>query len=301
MMNTPKPASTLRIIFTWILSVALIVGITVFVFWINGGFAHRPGTAESETPASGIVHSVFYFMAGALFLVLGVSGYFAVILTTCMTFDFRRPVWDEVKTKQYVANIIVPVALGLGGGFMLSALVQVPLRRLGLDAGMANMLPLLVVIVGFQVIQMWVLIWAPVEKRMILQRLTAQGITGEHLRHATLVGLSNPSSGLAKRFAAIEEDMGAMWMTQDLLMYRGDREQWDLRRDQVANLERKTDNRSTTALAGIAHVILHVQQPDGSLRQIRLHVEGLWTMGRKKRVMDALAGRIANWHAGAGP
>jgi len=218
-----------------------------------------------------------------------------------MTFDFRRPVWDEVKTKQYVANIIVPVALGLGGGFMLSALVQVPLRRLGLDAGMANMLPLLVVIVGFQVIQMWVLIWAPVEKRMILQRLTAQGITGEHLRHATLVGLSNPSSGLAKRFAAIEEDMGAMWMTQDLLMYRGDREQWDLRRDQVANLERKTDNRSTTALAGIAHVILHVQQPDGSLRQIRLHVEGLWTMGRKKRVMDALAGRIANWHAGAGP
>ena len=299
MTNTTKSASPLRIIATWVLSIALIAGVTVLVFWWNGGLAHRP-MEESEAPAGGLVHSIFYFMAGAFFLVLGVSGYFVVILTACMTFDFRHPVWGEVKGKQYVANIIVPVALGLGGGFMLSAFLQVPLRRMGLDAGMANMLPLLVVIVGFQVAQMWVLIWSPVERQMILKRLKAQGVTEEHLRSATLVGLSNPASGLAKRFAAIEEDMGAMWVTPDLLMYRGDREQWDLRRDQVTAIERKTDSHSTTMLAGIAHVILHVLQPDGSVRQIRLHVEGLWTMGRKKSVMNALADRIANWHTGAG-
>jgi hypothetical protein len=299
-MNTTQSASTLKIVSMWLLFVATIVGVTILAFWLNGGMAHRPVADESDLRSGGLVHSLFYFMAGAFFLVLGVSGYFAVILTTCMTFDFRRPVWGEVKGKQYVANIIVPVALGLGGGFMLSAFVQTPLRRLGLDAGMANMAPLLVIIVAFQVVQMWVLIWAPVEKRMIVKRLAAQGVTGEHLQNATLVGLSNPASGLAKRFAAIEEDMGALWVTPDLLMYRGDSEQWDLRRDQVLNIERKVDNRSTTVLAGIAHVILHAQQPDGTVRQIRLHVEGLWTMGQKKHVMDALASRITNWHTGAG-
>ena len=224
-------------------------------------------------------------------------GYFAVILTGCFTFDYSRPVWNGVKGKKYVANIFVPVGLGLGLGFIVSAFLSPTLTALGLDEGMANMAPVIAVIIAFQVMQLWVLIWSPVEKRIIVQRLAAQGITAEHLRGATLVGLSNPASGLAKRFGAIEEDMGAMWVTPDLLMYRGDAEHWDLRRDQVAAIERKADNRSTTVLAGIAHVILHVQQSDGSLRQIRLHVEGLWTMGQKKRMMDALAEAINHWHA----
>jgi len=83
------------------------------------------------------------------------------------------------------------------------------------------------------------------------------------------------------------------------LMYRGDREQFDLTRQQLAQMERKADTRSTTVLGGIAHVILHVRLPDGSLRPIRLHTEGHWTMGGKRRAMDALAEAIAGWQ-GAG-
>ena len=104
---------------------------------------------------------------------------------------------------------------------------------------------------------------------------------------------------MAKRFAAIEEDMGALWVVPDLLMYRGDSEQFDLTREQLVQMERKADTRSTSVLGGIAHVILHARLPDNSIRQIRLHTEGHWTMGGKRKAMDALAEAIARWQAGS--
>jgi hypothetical protein len=153
-------------------------------------------------------------------------------------------------------------------------------------------------IVGVQLVQLWVLIWSPLEKRIITQRLAALGITPAQLQSAALVGLSNPASGLVKRFAAIEEDMGALWVGPDRLIYRGDNEQFDITREQLVQMERKADNRSTSVLGGIAHIILHVKLADGSVRQIRLHTEGHWTMGQKRKAMDALADAIARWHGG---
>jgi hypothetical protein len=149
-----------------------------------------------------------------------------------------------------------------------------------------------------QLVQLWVLIWSPLEKRIITQRLAALGITPAQLQSAALVGLSNPASGLAKRFAAIEEDMGALWVGPDRLIYRGDNEQFDITREQLVQMERKADNRSTSVLGGIAHIILHVKLADGSVRQIRLHTEGHWTMGQKRKAMDALADAIVRWHGG---
>ena len=93
--------------------------------------------------------------------------------------------------------------------------------------------------------------------------------------------------------------MGALWVGPEMLIYWGDGEQFSIRRDQVVQVERKADNRSTTMLAGIAHVILHVALPNGAVRTIRLHVEGLATMGQKRRTMDTLAAAINLWHAGA--
>jgi hypothetical protein len=93
--------------------------------------------------------------------------------------------------------------------------------------------------------------------------------------------------------------MGALWVVPDFLMYRGDSEQFDLTRGQVVQIERKADNRSTSVLGGIAHVILHARLPDNSIRQIRLHTEGHWTMGGKRKAMDALAEAIARWQTGS--
>jgi len=297
MTPTDQGPSKLRIVLTWLLMVTAIVVLAVLAFWWN----HRPTPAVEEAvePSGLIAHSIFFLFVGGFFLVAGVAAYLAIIFTGCFTFDYRQPVWTSVKTKQFLANIVVIVAVALGLGFVLAAFLAPVLTAAGLDAGMANLLPVMVMVIGVQIVQLWVLIWSPVERHIITRRLAAQGITPGQLQSATLVGLSNPASGLAKRFAAIEEDMGALWIGPDLLMYRGDSEQFDLTRQQLAQMERKADTRSTSVLGGIAHVILHVRLPDGSIRPIRLHTEGHWTMGRKRKAMDALAEAIAAWQAGS--
>lgn len=297
MEPTNQRPSKLRIVLTWLLLVVAIAVLAVLAFWWNRG--PTPAAAPSEGPTGAIVHSIFFLFVGGFFLVLGVMSYLAVIFTGSFTFNYNQPVWGAVKTKQFFANIIVIVLLALGAGFALTAFLAPVLTALGLDAGLAYMLPLMVMLVGVQVVLLWVLVWSPLEKYIITRRLAALGITPGELRSAALVGLSNPASGLAKRFAAIEEDMGALWIGPDLLMYRGDNEQFDLTRAQLVQMERKADKRSTSVLGGIAHVILHVKQPDGSIRQIRLHTEGHWTMGRKRKAMDALAEAIAGWHGGS--
>ena len=296
MTPTNKPPSKLRVILMWLAMVGAIALLAILAFWWN----HRPTPVEEqpEGPAGTLMHSVFFLFVGGFFLVAGLMAYLAVIFTGCFTFDYRRPVWAAVKTKQFLVNIMVTVTLALGLGFALAAFLAPVLTASGLDAGMANILPVMFMVVGLQIAQLWVLMWSPVEKHIITRRLAALGITPAQLQTAVLIGLSNPASGMAKRFAAIEEDMGAMWVGPEQLIYYGDSEQFSINREQIVEMERKADNRSTTVLGGIAHVILHVKQADGSGRQIRLHTEGLWTMGRKRRAMDALAEAIAGWQSG---
>jgi hypothetical protein len=293
METTDKRPSKLRIALMWLLMLGVILFWVVFWMWRN----HR-APAPEEPPAN-MVHSVISLFVGGFFLVVGALSYLAVIFTGCFTFNYKHPVWPAVKTKQFFANIIVTVLLALGTGFTLAAFLAPVLALLGLDAGLANMLPVMLMIVGVQVLQLWVLIWSPVERRIITQRLAALGITPAQLKSAALIGLSNPASGFGKRFAAIEEDLGALWVGSEQLVYWGDTEQFGITREQLVQLERRADNRSTTVLGGIAHIILHVKLPDGSLRQIRLHTEGHWTMGQKRQAMDALAEAITRWQGGS--
>ena len=206
-----------------------------------------------------------------------------------------------MKAKKYVANILVTVVVGLGLGFAVSAFLSPVLFLLGVNSGLATMLPVLGMVGLLQVVQLWLLIWSPLEKRFITTRLMAQGITAGQLHTSMLIGLSNPASGTLKRFGAIEEDMGALWVGPDQLVYRGDSVQLAITRDQLTRIERKEDTHSTSMLAGVAHVILHIRQADASERQIRLHTEGLWTMGQKRQAMDRLANVISRWHSNAAP
>jgi hypothetical protein len=292
MTPTNKPPSKVRIVLMWLLMLAVILFWVVFFLW------RAQGRAPAEESAPSFVFSIVSLFIGGFFLAAGVAGYLATIYTGCFSFNYRQPVWESVKTKQFLHNIIVVVALALGAGFILSAFLSPVLILLGMDAALANFLPVMLMVGGLQVVQLWVLIWAPVERRIITKRLAARGITPAQLKMAVLVGLSNPASGFAKRFAAVEEDMGAMWVGPEQLIYWGDSDGLSITREQLVQIERKADKGSTTVLGGIAHIILHVQQADGSVRQIRLHTEGLWTMGQKRRAMDALAEAITRWHTG---
>ena len=291
MKQTNTPPSKLRVVLRWLLVFAFVGGLMTFGFFMVR--RQTPGAFEDTS----FGRSAFFFAFGAIFLLAGIAAYFLFTFTNGFTTDFTRPIWNAMKVKIYLANVVVPLFLALGLGFMLSALVSPPLASAGLDPAMANLVPLFGVIGLLQVVQFVVLIWTPLEKRIVRARLAAQGITDEQLKGSVLAGLSNPASGYTKRFCMIEEDMGALWITPDWIVYHGDGEQFKITRDQLVEMERKADRKSTTMLAGIAHVILHVKSPGGFDRQIRLHVEGLWTLGQKRKAMDALAEAIAHWHA----
>jgi hypothetical protein len=295
--TNPAPAqnapSKLRVILMWLMMVGMVFFWVVFWMWRNHGRASAPDASEPMA-----LVSVVSLIVGGFFLVIGVGLYLAATYSGCFCFSFNRPVWQGVKVRMFLMNIVTTVLVGLGAGFVLQAFLRPVLLMAGLDPGTAAMLPVMAMIVGLQLLQLWVLIWSPMEKRLIVSRLAALGIQRAQLQNAFLVGLSNPASGFRRRFASIEEDMGALWVGPDQLIYWGDGEQFSIRRDQIVEIERRGDNRSTTMLAGIAHVILHVQLPDGTVRQIRLHVEGVPTLGRKRSTMNTLAEAINQWHAG---
>jgi hypothetical protein len=297
-MEPTKTVSKSRVALTWLMMVGLIFTITTFFFFFGHTYSAPPPDETGMGSSAPFVHAMVFLFFGVFGLVAGVAGYFIIVATVCFTFDFNHPVWNTVKVRQYIFNIIVVVAAGSGAGMILSAALSPVLSGIGLQGTQANIFPVVAVLIVVQLLQLWVLVWSPVEKRLIVKRLGAMGITPEQLQGATLVGLSNPQSGIAKRFGSIEEDMGALWVAPDRLAFRGDVEQFDLTRDQIAQIERRADKGSTTMLAGIAHVVLHVRLPIGTVRQIRLHVEGLWTMGQKRRAMDTLAEAIDRWYAG---
>jgi hypothetical protein len=295
MEQTNRPVSRVKVVRTWLLLVGAIFFWLVFWVW------HYQGRLPTEESAPDLAQFIFGLFVGIFFLGVGMVSYLIAVFTNCLTFDLSKPAWGRVKTKKYVANIFVTVLLGLGMGFVLSAFLTPVLILLGINSGLAIMLPVMGMVGLLQVIQLWVLMWTPLEKRFITSRLVAQGISDAQLQTGIPVGLSNPASGTLKRFGAIEEDMGELWVGPDQLVYRGDSEQLTITRDQLTRMERKEDTRSTTMLSGMAHVVLHIRQGDGSERLIRLHTEGLWTMGQKRRAMDRLADLIAKWHSGATP
>jgi len=246
------------------------------------------------------VYSVVMIFVGGFFLAAGVAAYLGAVFTNCLTFNFHAHVWPNFKVRFYFANIIVPLAGALGFGFVLTAFLSPMLAGFGLSRGFANMIPVMVMVFVLQIAQLWVHIWAPLEKRLIAKRMAVLGISAEQLAGAYLVGISNPEHSSFKKFGPVAEDIGALWIGPEQLIYCGDGEQFGLTRSHIAQIERKADAGGTSMLGGIAHVILHVRHPDGSLRQIRLHTMGWLTMRQTRAAMDQLAEAIDQWYGAAG-
>jgi hypothetical protein len=293
MQTSAKPASRIKVILLWLLVVGNLTFWIGFWVWRNHNEATPPSAEES---APDFVRSIFYLFVGGFFLVIGVGAYLGFIFTNGLTFNFSQPVFKNFKGKKYLANIVAPLFAALGLGFALSAFVTPALQALGFNPSMASILPVLGMVAILQILQIFVLIWSPLEKRVITRRLAAKGIVDAQLQSAILVGLSDPTRSSFSKFGGIEEDMGALWLDADRLIYWGDSEQFSITRDQLLQLEQKADSGSTTMLVGATHPILHVQLPDGTQRQIRLHVEAVGTMAKKRKALDQLANSIIAWH-----
>ena len=292
-MNTGKtPVSRTRVILTWTAVVLFVAGMCGFWMW---WFARRTPSSEAEA-APGALFAIVMAFFGVVSLGAGIAAYAVTIYTNCLTFDFSKPVWRGLKTKIYFANIVVPLGWAMGLGFLAAGFLGPLLTRAGLNRGLAIMGPVMAMIFILQIAQLWILVWGPLETRIIQKRSAALGIAPEQLQTAFLVGLSDPSKSSLRKLGLVEEDVGALWVGPDQLIYWGDGEQFGLTREQVLAIERKMDSGSTSALAGVAHVILHVEQTADTVRLIRLHNEGPLTLGRKRQAMEQLAQAIEEWH-----
>lgn len=295
MIQPNKPVSKFKVILLW----AVLIGNVVFwtAFWT---LRNRPEAPPSDPEQeSGIARFVFMIVVGGFFLVSGLAAYFLFILTNGLTFDFTRPFFGAYKAKLYLAKIVVPTLVLIGLALMLGAFLGPVLQGFGLHGQISFFLPLILTIVPIQIAQMWVNIWSPMAKKLIGKRLAARGIPPVRMATALLVGISNPLKSSFKKMTLVEEDVGALWIGGPELVYCGDTDQFSISRAQIVQIERRADAGSTSMLSGTAHVILHVQLPDGTVRQIRFHVEGHWTQGLSRRAMDDLAAAITRWHESA--
>ncbi len=287
--NPRKAGSVWKTALAWLTILAVTFGMLAFWLWPESG-------RHSDVPAQGPGFSIFLFVIGALSVFTGVAAYFVILATNCFRADFSKPMWNDMKTRIYVANIFVPLMVMMGIGFMLSVFLTPMLRNHGVSESMAQLLPMMGCIGLMQIVLVWFVIWAPLEKSLIEKRLTARGLSAEQMRTGIYVGLSNPDKSSLKKFTCIEEDMGMLWFDPDQLIYWGDAEAFSLQRDDVLEVERQVDAASTTALSGTAHVVLRVKQVTND-RRIRLHCEGILTMGRKRSAMNQLAERITHWRS----
>ena len=277
----------------WAIFLGFTLCVYAFLLW-----AHKEQPARTE-PDSEPLHGVVSVILGGFCLVAGGLAYAVVLASNCLTFNFRQPVWAETKAKLYFANIVVLTAFGLGLGFGISPLIGSALSRSGLSGELALLGPVMGALVVLQIVRVFVLIWAPLESRLIRKRLQARGITAAQLDAAMLVGISDPTRSSFKKFSSVEDDLGALWIGSEQLVYWGDTQQFAVTREQLVQSERKADTGGTTMLGGLTHVILHLIKADGSEQQIRLHAEGHWTMAAKRRAMDEIDARIAKRHGSA--
>ena len=295
MQTTKRPVSRVRMALTWLIFVGVTVAWIAFLIWRR---QNSPAPAETPPPFAAAIISL---VAGGFFFVAGAASYAILLATDCFTFNFKTPVWSGFKARLYFANIVVMTGFALGIGFGITPLVSPLLMDFGVSAQMAFFVPVMAMVVVLQIVRVFLLIWAPVEPRLITKRLLACGLTPAQLQTALPVGISNPLNSSFKKMSRVEEDIGALWIGPEQLVYYGDSGDFAVTREQLAQIERKADSGGTSMLGGITHLILHVREANGGERQIRFHMEGQWTMGGKGRAMDALEERIVEWHAGTVP
>jgi hypothetical protein len=231
-----------------------------------------------------------FFLSGA-----GFTSYAAAILTHCFTFNFKKPIWDSVKKKLYLMNIVVLVLTGAGAASFVSMIVMPVLTKLGLSWTISVSAPFLITFIAVGFLSMWINIWRPLELSIVKKRLAACGVSNEVLEKGICIGISDPAKSSFKKMTMVEEDIGMLWLRDKELVYIGDTTGFNISRNQLVEVERGADAGSMSAYGGDVHVILRFKTNDGAQHRIRLHTEGHWTMGSRARASDDLEEKLVRW------
>jgi hypothetical protein len=294
-----KPLSPVKRIAGLVALLVVIVVSGAFGLWMRRVRDGGPPSAPVVIP--NLLGSLALVVLGLTLMTLGGALYGVVLATRCFTFRFDQPFMTTFPWKLWVLNLAV--GLLLQSGF---SIVCAP----GLVQALAGALPPVVLLpVAFfgpfllaQFVLIWLQLFAPLEKSLISRRLVALGCAPESHLGGIFIGTSDASRSSFKRFPIVEQDMGMLWISPQRLVYRGDRQWFDLTPQQVTAIERRADAGSSSSYFGAVHVILHVASTNGAPPQrLRLHPEGQWTMTSKTRALNDLAERLSAWKIAPAP
>ncbi len=250
---------------------------------------------EPEAAAPMLMSSLVTLIFGGLSFGAGIFAYVVVLVTNAFTFNFNKPFWKSMKTKLWFFNTGILVFVALGFGFAGQAFAGPILQGLGLPASLSHLVPLLGALLVTQAAMVLVNLWAPVEKASVQRRLASYGVSARDIDGGWLVGISDPEKSSFKKLTMIEEDLGMLWFRGDQLIYRGDTQAFEMRRDDFLEVERATDAGSALAYGGVVDLILRFRTEDGAERRVRLHATSSWHLGAVKKTLDALAVRLNAW------
>lgn len=298
-----KPYSFVQRAVGW--GLILLVSLVCFfgTMWLTRGLSGG-AAAEAEAPpppeldGAGTVFLLvgFLILMGGFAFVVGLATYVVTLTTTAFTFDFTRPVWRGYVTRLWFANIVAPLGF-IGAASAGIALVLLgPLTLAGAPPEMAAGVTAVAAFIVLQLATAWVDVWTPLARRLIRHRLAARGVSPQFLATGKPMGTSDPTQKSLKR-VMVEQDVGMLWVLPDELRYLGDADDWTLPRASVVAIDRVTDAGSMVSYAGGRLVAVRYRDEQGNEKSIRLHPQGVWTIGGKKKALDALAAELEAWRA----
>ncbi|MCG8404056.1 MAG: hypothetical protein MI923_02540 [Phycisphaerales bacterium] len=300
--NEQRKLSVGKRIAVLLVSGVVIVASMVFGFWVMGGFDQFDLPESGPNAFSDFAITAVLLILGVFLFCIGLAAYLVVLATHCFTFNFSRPFFSDFKPKLVFANMVVPTLLGVGVASAATAGLRPILIHFGVNENIALIGSLAGMFLVSQFFLMWFQLWMPLDGKMTRRRLIARGFPPPQLENALEVGISDPDKSSFKKLSLIEDDVGMLWITPQLLSYRGDADDFDVRPQDVVGLERKADAASLSAYGGTVNLILHFRQHDGSERRVRFHCsEGCWTLSSQARAMDALSDRLTEWSKSATP
>ena len=132
--------------------------------WLRGG----PPPAVTPTPFG----SVIFVVMGGILAALGCGVYGTVLGTCCFTFNFHKPFVRRLSRKLWVSNLVVGWLLQFGFALMMAPTMIAVLWRV-VPAQFLTAVALLAPFIVANFVLIWVQIWAPLERTMIVRRLLA--------------------------------------------------------------------------------------------------------------------------------
>ena len=288
-----KPLSPIK----WALGIAAFVAVIAGSIMLGNWLGPQRNTTLPVPVGSPAVLIVFLIVGGVVF-VIGLVAYAIVLATHCFTFNFDRPFFPAYRGKMWFVNLVVGLFLQGGFGLMMfptAARLLAPILPAPIVLPVGFFLPFIVA----QLIMVWFIPWAPLDRAMIRRRMEAIGFLPQQLEDGLLMGISDPSRSSLKKLTRIEDDVGVLWFAPDALVYRGDQQALYITRAAVQEVERKADAGATSAYFGAVHVIVRYLDDAGAQRRVRLHPEVNWTMTAAARAQNELAERIESWRLSA--